>query len=130
MRMKSDKAKVLHEACGRPMAFFPIRTALALDASPVVVVVGHQAQAVEQELSRQFPGAPIRFALQSEQLGTAHAVLCAEQALRGFDGSILILAADVPLIRPETLQKLVAARQGADVALISFGAEDPTGYGR
>src|SRR6266403_1982065 len=129
-RMKSDKAKVLHEACGRPLAFFPIRTALALDASPVVVVVGHQAQAVEQELSRQFPGAPIRFALQSEQLGTAHAVLCAEEALRGFDGSILILAADVPLIRPETLQKLVAARQGADVALVSFRAENPTGYGR
>ena len=129
-RMKSDKAKVLHEACGRPMAFFPIRTALALDASPVVVVVGHQAAAVEQELARQFPGAPIRFALQSEQLGTGHAVLCAEQALRGFDGSILILAADVPLIRPETLQKLVAARQGADVALISFRTGDPTGYGR
>ena len=81
-RMRSDKAKVLHEACGRPMAFFPIRAALALDASPVVVVVGHQAAAVEQELSRQFPGAPVRFALQSEQLGTAHAVLCAEEALR------------------------------------------------
>ena len=79
------------------MAFFPIRTALALDASPVVVVVGHQAAAVEQELSRQFSGAPIRFALQSEQLGTAHAVLCAEEALRGFEGNVLILAADVPV---------------------------------
>jgi bifunctional UDP-N-acetylglucosamine pyrophosphorylase/glucosamine-1-phosphate N-acetyltransferase len=129
-RMKSDRAKVLHEACGRPIAFFPIRTALALDASPVVVVVGHQAAAVEQELSRQFSGAPLRFALQSEQLGTGHAVLCAEEALRGFEGSVLILAADVPLIRPGTLQKLVAARQGADVALISFRAGDPKGYGR
>src|SRR5256886_14271235 len=98
-RMKSDKAKVLHEACGRPMAFFPIRAALALDASPVGVVVGHQAAAVEQELSRQFPGAPARFALQSEQLGTAPAALCAEEALRGVNGSIPILAADVPLLR-------------------------------
>jgi len=111
------------------MAFFPIRTALALDASPVVVVVGHQAAAVEQELSRQFSGAPIRFALQSEQLGTAHAVLCAEEALRGFEGNVLISRRRSP-DPAGTLQKLVAARQGADVALISFRTGDPTGYGR
>jgi len=129
-RMKSDKAKVLHAAAGRPIAFFPIRAALALDASPVVVVVGHQAGSVEQELSRQFAGAPLRFALQAEQLGTGHAVLCAEQALHGFEGSVLILAADVPLIRPETLQRLVTARQGADVSLLSCRARDPKGYGR
>ena len=129
-RMKSDKAKVLHEAAGRPIAFFPIRAALALDASPVVVVVGHQAGSVEQELTRQFAGAPLRFALQAEQLGTGHAVLCAQEALRGFDGSVLILAADVPLIRAETLRKLVAAREGADVALLTCRAKDPKGYGR
>jgi bifunctional UDP-N-acetylglucosamine pyrophosphorylase / glucosamine-1-phosphate N-acetyltransferase len=129
-RMKSEKAKVLHEANGRPIGFFPIRCALALDASPVVVVVGHQAQTVQEEMSRLFAGAPIRFAHQPEQLGTGHAVLCAEPALRGFEGSVLILAADVPLIRPETLQKLVTARQGADVALISCRHADPTGYGR
>jgi bifunctional UDP-N-acetylglucosamine pyrophosphorylase/glucosamine-1-phosphate N-acetyltransferase len=129
-RMKSDKVKVLHEAAGRPIAFFPIRAALALDASPVVVVVGHQAASVEQELTRQFAGAPIRFALQAEQLGTGHAVLCAQEALRGFDGSVLILAADVPLIRAETLRKLVAAKERADVALLTCRAKDPKGYGR
>src|SRR3954453_16776252 len=129
-RMKSDRAKVLHEACGRPMAFFPIRAALALDASPVVVVVGHQAKSVEEELARQFAGAPLRFALQAEQLGTGHAVLCAAEALRGFDGDVLILAADVPLIRPDTLRKLVAAKGDADVALLSSIARDPKGYGR
>jgi len=129
-RMKSDKAKVLHAAAGRPIAFFPIRAALALDASPVVVVVGHQAQSVQEELSRLFAGAPIRFELQAEQLGTGHAVRCAEEALRGFDGSVLILAADVPLIRAETLQKLVLARQDADVALLTCRARDPKGYGR
>ncbi|HET7786499.1 MAG TPA: bifunctional UDP-N-acetylglucosamine diphosphorylase/glucosamine-1-phosphate N-acetyltransferase GlmU [Myxococcales bacterium] len=129
-RMKSDRAKVLHEACGRPMAFFPIRAALSLDASPVVVVVGHQAKSVEEELSRQFPGAPLRFAVQAEQLGTAHAVLCAEEALRGHAGTVLILAADVPLIRPATLQRLIAARDSADVALLSCRARDPRGYGR
>src|SRR5467141_4335752 len=126
-RMKSDKAKVLHEACGRPMAFFPIRAALALDASPVVVVVGYQAESVEEELGRQFAGAPIRFALQAEQLGTGHAVLCAQEALRGFEGSVLILAADVPLLRTQTLQRLVDARQGADVALLACRASDPKG---
>jgi bifunctional UDP-N-acetylglucosamine pyrophosphorylase/glucosamine-1-phosphate N-acetyltransferase len=129
-RMKSDKAKVLHEAAGRPIAFFPIRAALALDASPVVVVVGHQAPEVEKQLSRHFTGAPLRFALQAEQLGTGHAVLCAETALRGFEGSVLILAADVPLLRAETLRKLVAARKGADVALLTCRATDPKGYGR
>src|SRR5262249_59134603 len=80
--------------------------------------------------ARLFAGAPIRFALQAEQLGTGHAVRCAEEALRGFDGSVLILAADVPLIRAETLQQLVLARQDADVALITCRAKDPKGYGR
>jgi bifunctional UDP-N-acetylglucosamine pyrophosphorylase/glucosamine-1-phosphate N-acetyltransferase len=129
-RMKSGRAKVLHEMAGRPLAFFPIRSALALDASPVVVVVGYQAQSVEEAIGRQFAGAPIRFALQAEQLGTGHAVLCAEDALRGFDGSVLVLAADVPLLRTQTLQRLVAARQGADVALLTCRATDPKGYGR
>ncbi len=129
-RMKSDKAKVLHEMCGRPIAFFPIRAALSLDCAPVVVVVGHQAQEVEQQLGQLFPGA--KFALQKEQLGTGHAVLSAEEALRGFSGSVLILAADVPLVRAETLQKLVQAREesGAQVALLTCRAREPRGYGR
>jgi bifunctional UDP-N-acetylglucosamine pyrophosphorylase/glucosamine-1-phosphate N-acetyltransferase len=130
-RMKSDRAKVLHEACGRPIAFFPIRAALALDCAPVVVVVGHQADEVQAGLTKQFPGAPLAFALQKEQLGTAHAVLCAEEALKGFTGSVLILAADVPLIRAETLQKLVQAKsEGTDVAMLTAKAKDPKGYGR
>jgi len=57
-------------------------------------------------------------------------VLCAEDALRGFDGSVLVLAADVPLLRTQTLQRLVAAREGADVALLTCRATDPKGYGR
>src|SRR5260370_2609221 len=118
-RMKSERAKVLHEACGRPIAFYPVRAALALDASPVVLVVGHQAEAVQERLAALFPGAPLRFALQQEQLGTGHAVLCAEEALRGFSGSVLILAADVPLIRPETLRKLIEAQRGHDLPPLS-----------
>ncbi|HEY2028268.1 MAG TPA: bifunctional UDP-N-acetylglucosamine diphosphorylase/glucosamine-1-phosphate N-acetyltransferase GlmU [Myxococcales bacterium] len=129
-RMKSDRAKVLHEALGRPIAFFPIRAALAADAAKVVVVVGHQAEAVKAALEKQFPSAPLAFAEQKEQLGTGHAVLCAEDQLQGFDGDVLILAADIPLLRPETLQKLVQAKGDADVALIAAKAKDPKGYGR
>ena len=129
-RMKSDRAKVLHEAGGRPIAFYPIRAALALDASPVVVVVGHQAESVKAELCRLFPGAPIEFAAQNEQLGTGHAVLCAEPALKGFRGSVLILAADIPLITPGTLQALIGAKEGADVALLACKTQDAKGYGR
>jgi bifunctional UDP-N-acetylglucosamine pyrophosphorylase/glucosamine-1-phosphate N-acetyltransferase len=129
-RMKSERAKVLHEACGRPIAFFPIRAALALDCAPVVVVVGHQAQEVEAGLRELLPGAPLAFALQAEQLGTGHAVLCAEEQLEGFDGDVLILAADVPLIRAETLQKLASAKGDADIAMLTAKARDPKGYGR
>ncbi|HZR09503.1 MAG TPA: bifunctional UDP-N-acetylglucosamine diphosphorylase/glucosamine-1-phosphate N-acetyltransferase GlmU, partial [Myxococcales bacterium] len=86
--------------------------------------------AVAESLSRQFTGAPLRFAVQPEQLGTGHAVLCAEETLRGFEGDVLVLAADVPLIRSETLQKLVRAREGADVALLTCRAHKPQGYGR
>src|SRR5205807_1000107 len=129
-RMKSERAKVLHQACGRPLAWFPIRAAVSLDCSPVVVVVGHQAGQVEQELGALFPAA--KFALQKEQLGTAHAVLAAEPALRGFQGSVLILAADVPLVRADTLKKLVEARArtGAPIAMLTCRARDPRGYGR
>src|SRR2546430_6954106 len=63
------------QTCALPI----FRAALALDASPVVVVVGYQAESVTEELGRQFAGAPIRFALQAEQLGTGHAVLCADR---------------------------------------------------
>src|SRR5438477_5822226 len=127
-RMKSDRAKVLHRAGGRPIAFYPIRAALSLDCAPVVVVVGHQAEQVETELGALFPG--VKFALQQEQLGTGHAVLSAEQALAGLGGDVLILAADVPLIRPETLRKLVEAKKDADVSLLDCRAADARGYGR
>ena len=113
-RMKSDRAKVLHEACGRPIAFYPVKAALTVDCAPAVVVVGHQAEAVEQQLAKLFAGSTVKFALQKEQLGTGHAVLCAKAALEqagfGDRGSILILAGDTPLVRPETLAKLIAAK--------------------
>ncbi len=135
-RMKSDRAKVLHQVCGRPLAFFPLRAALALDCAPAVVVVGHQAEQVEKELGALFPGAPVKFAVQKEQLGTGHAVLCAEAALReagfGDSGSVLILCGDTPLVTTETLQRLVAAKARAKrtLAMVITRPENPHGYGR
>jgi bifunctional UDP-N-acetylglucosamine pyrophosphorylase / glucosamine-1-phosphate N-acetyltransferase len=131
-RMKSARAKVLHEVTGRPLAYFPVARALELGADRVVVVVGHQAEAVEAALTAALPGAPVRFALQAEQLGTAHAVLQARRALRGHAGPVLILSGDTPLLRAETLQAVVRARARAraPLALATMVLDAPRGYGR
>src|SRR5437764_9370824 len=93
-RMKSERAKVLHEACGRPLAYYPMKRALEAGASPVVVVVGHQADLVRAAIEAAFPSAPIAFALQKEQLGTAHAVRSAQSSLKSHSGAVLILSGD------------------------------------
>ncbi|MBN9687934.1 MULTISPECIES: bifunctional UDP-N-acetylglucosamine diphosphorylase/glucosamine-1-phosphate N-acetyltransferase GlmU [unclassified Corallococcus] len=131
-RMKSEKAKVLHPILGRPLCAYPLKRALELGATHVVPVVGHQASEVEKSIRAHFPDAPLRFALQKEQKGTADAVKAAEDALKGHDGRVLILYGDVPLLRKETLQALLAAHDAAGgvLALVSTTLEDPTGYGR
>ena len=131
-RMKSEKAKVLHPILGRPLCAYPISRALELGASPVVPVVGHQAEAVTTAIKAEFPGQPLLFALQTEQRGTADAVKSAQQALEGFNGAVLILYGDVPLLRKETLEGLLAAfRAGkAPLAMVTTVLENPHGYGR
>lgn len=131
-RMKSARAKVLHEIGGRPLAWYPVKRALDAGASPVVVVVGHQAEAVEAALAAALPGAPIRFAVQREQLGTAHAVLAARRALRGHEGPVAILSGDTPLLESATLLSVVRARARAraPLAFATMRLEAPRGYGR
>ncbi len=131
-RMKSARAKVLHEILGKPLAYYPLRRAFELGASPVVSVLGHQADEVEKALGEVLPGQPLEAALQAEQLGTAHAVLCAKKKLKGFDGEIVILYGDVPLVRTETLKALIKARRqsGSPVGLITTRPANPHGYGR
>src|SRR5439155_14131148 len=106
----------LHELCGRPLAYYPVRRALDAGADPVVLVVGHQGEAVRAAFEEALPGAPVRFAVQREQLGTAHAVLAAKPALRGFRGPVLILSGDTPLLTPATLESVAAARERAGAA--------------
>ena len=128
-RMKSGVVKVLHPAAGRPMIHWAVNAARAAGAAPVVLVVGHQADAVRA----LFPdAADIRCAMQEEQLGTGHAVACARDGLAGFSGTVLILCGDTPLLRAETLQGLVAFHRanGAALTVLTAAMDDPSGYGR
>src|SRR6202165_4623123 len=129
-RMKTHRAKVLHEVCGRPLAYYPLRRALGTGAEPVVVLVGHQAEEVEASLRRHLPDAPLRFAVQKEQLGTAHAVLSARTRLRAFDGEVLILSGDTPLVTTDTLRAVIRRRGRAALAFATMTLDNPAGYGR
>jgi len=128
-RMKSSVVKVLHPVAGRPMILWPVAAARAAGAAPVVLVVGHQADAVRST----FQADPdIRTALQAEQLGTGHAVACARGELTDFNGTVLILCGDTPLLRSETVRDLIAfhREQGASLTVLTATVDNPYGYGR
>lgn len=126
--MKSDLAKVLHPLLNRPMIEYVLETAFQLLPEKVVLIVGHQAERV-QEATKQFQ---VHYALQSPQLGTGHAVMQAELLLADFDGDVMVLSGDAPLVTATTLQKLRAyhTAQQAVATVLTATAEDPTGYGR
>ena len=128
-RMKSDRPKVLHAIAGRPLIEFPTALASELGCDPIVCVLGHGAAQVQAHLERLPCAGKLRFALQVEQRGTAHAVRCAADALRGFEGSVLVLSGDVPLLTPETIGRLLAA-PAAPVAFLSARPASARGYGR
>ena len=128
-RMRSDLPKVLHEVAGLPLVGHALNALESLAPSRRVVVTGHQAARVAEAVAALAPDAAC--VEQSPQLGTGHAVLQAKQALEGFEGDVLVLFGDTPLIRPATLERMVAARrEGASVVVLGFHATDPGGYGR
>ncbi|MCS6805420.1 MAG: bifunctional UDP-N-acetylglucosamine diphosphorylase/glucosamine-1-phosphate N-acetyltransferase GlmU [Acidobacteriota bacterium] len=137
-RMKSRRAKVLHHLLGRPLVAYGVRTALQLNPNKLIVVVGYQAeavcQAVQAEVERASNRQPtdVEFVLQTPQLGTGHAVKVARDALAQTSGHVVIFYGDVPLIRPETIQRLVKQHHEGDYAasLLTIQMDDPTGYGR
>jgi len=131
-RMRSSRAKVLHELLGRPLVCYPIELARALGADPVVAVLGHQHEAVEAALVARFGAGAVTVVEQAEQKGTGHAVRLAMPALaRMEDGMVLVLYGDVPLLRHETLEELVGtARRYNCLALVTATPPDATGYGR
>ena len=128
-RMNSRMAKVLHRAGGRTLLGHAIAAATRVAAPErIFVVVGHQADAVG-EVARQAGAQTIH---QSEQLGTGHALLCGEKELKPLGGRLVIFYGDCPMIRPETLERVVAlhAESGATGAMATIAVPDPTGYGR
>jgi bifunctional UDP-N-acetylglucosamine pyrophosphorylase/glucosamine-1-phosphate N-acetyltransferase len=137
-RMKSRLPKVLHRLAGRALLQHVVDAATALHARSAVVITGHGAAEVEAALTAPAGGAggvgaagslAMNFVRQEPQLGTGHAVQQAVPALAD-DGIVVVLSGDVPLTRVETLQALIAACAGTQVALLTIDFADPTGYGR
>ena len=127
-RMNSDLPKVLHQIAGAPMLVHAMKSGGALDPAHTVVVAGHGAGLVEAAAKAYYPDVTI--AVQSKQLGTAHAVSQARDALVDFDGDALVLYGDTPFIRAETLAAMTAARLTHDIVVLGFEAADPGRYGR
>ena len=129
-RMQSDLPKVAHEVADRAMVWWVVDAVRRIGATPIILVVGHGHNHVEEI----FVGddEDLRYVMQHEQLGTAHAVDCARSELQGFDGDVLVLCGDGPLIRPTTLDTLLSLHQTshADATLATSVISDPTGYGR
>ena len=128
-RMKSALPKVLQPLAGATLVERVLSSARNLAPDRRLLIVGHQAERVEQQLSH-VPG--LEFVLQQPQNGTGHAVQQLMPALDGFEGDLLVLNGDVPLLRAETIESLVTRHRssGADVTLLTARLEDPTGYGR
>ncbi|HVJ03966.1 MAG TPA: bifunctional UDP-N-acetylglucosamine diphosphorylase/glucosamine-1-phosphate N-acetyltransferase GlmU [Sphingomonas sp.] len=128
-RMKSDTHKVLHPIAGRPMLLHLIDSVAALDPARTIVVVGAGREQVEKAIAPH--GADV--AHQAEQLGTGHAVRMAEDGLAGFDGDVLILYGDVPLVSTATMRRMLERLHGADspaAVVLGFRPLDPGAYGR
>ncbi|WP_416909020.1 MAG: bifunctional UDP-N-acetylglucosamine diphosphorylase/glucosamine-1-phosphate N-acetyltransferase GlmU [Polymorphobacter sp.] len=126
-RMQSALHKTLHPIAHKPMLLHILDSLAPLSPVHQIVVVGAGRSQVEAALK----GRPVRLAHQAEQLGTGHAARQAEAALQGFQGTVLILAGDVPLITTETLQKLAAAlTPDTAAAVLGFRPSDPAHYGR
>jgi len=133
-RMKSDLPKVVHDVCGKPMLWHVIHACHQAGARRILVVVGHGKDTVIEAITECDPGLLdcVEWIEQTEQLGTAHAVLECESKLSGFDGAVLTIAGDMPLLRSETLTELLMRHNetGDAVTLATCELSDPGGYGR
>lgn len=125
-RMKSELPKVLHPACGKPMVEHVLDAVRAAGVTKIVVVVGHKADEVESALSHHDD---VSFALQSEQLGTGHAVAMAKEALKDFEGATMVLAGDTPLLQGKSLANLLAVQRGESAACVVGTAETENNQG-
>ncbi len=128
--MNPEAAKVMYNLDSRPMVEHVTELAFRVHPQRVLVVVGHQKQMVVSHIGRLFPSA--EFVDQTEQLGTGHAVMQTEDALRHFGGSVLVLSGDVPLLTHLTLERLLKThwQLRAAATVLTADLANPTGYGR
>lgn len=126
-RMKSKLYKVLHPVCGKPMVQHVVDQVSKLQMDRIVTIIGHGAELVQSQL-----GEACSYALQEEQLGTAHAVIQARSILEDKEGITLVVCGDTPLIKAETMESLVKHHEEAKAkaTVLTAYADDPTGYGR
>jgi bifunctional UDP-N-acetylglucosamine pyrophosphorylase / glucosamine-1-phosphate N-acetyltransferase len=126
-RMKSKLYKVLHPVCGKPMVQHVIDQVNQLQIEDIVTVIGHGAEKVQEQL-----GDSCKYALQEQQLGTAHAVMQAESVLSAKSGTTLVICGDTPLIKAETMKELIALHEQsqAKATILTAYADNPAGYGR
>lgn len=126
-RMKSKLYKVLHPVCGKPMVQHVVDQISRLHIEEMVTIIGHGAEKVKSQL-----GSQSQYALQEQQLGTAHAVIQAKDMLAGKQGVTLVVCGDTPLIKAETMEALFKQHEEtqAKATVLTAKATDPTGYGR
>ena len=126
-RMDSDLPKVMHQLAGRPLIDWVVDSALAARSEKMIAIVGYGRELVMEELNGW-----AEFAVQEEQLGTGHAVQHAEPLLTGYDGDVLILSGDVPLLTSDTIEAMFEAHvsKGNDCTVLTCIFDDATGYGR
>jgi len=128
VRMKSGLPKVLFEANGLPLFWYPVRAAREAGAGEVLAVVGAGGELVQEAFAEE----NITWVAQKRRLGTGHAVICAREALSGFQGRLVVLCGDAPLVTAETIRLLLrrSAQTDAACTILTSLVEDPTGYGR
>jgi bifunctional UDP-N-acetylglucosamine pyrophosphorylase / glucosamine-1-phosphate N-acetyltransferase len=126
-RMKSKLHKILHPVCGKPMVQHVVDQVKKLACEEIVTIVGYGAEKVEEQLAGQ-----VKFAMQHEQLGTAHAVEQTAPLLEDKEGTTIVLCGDTPLITSETMNELINYHEKANakVTILTAQAENPFGYGR
>ena len=134
-RMKNpDKSKVMFELAGIPLIEYVVNLALKIESEKVVLIVGHQKQSVIDFINLKYESeiSKISFAHQDQQLGTGHAIMQTYEILKNFEGDVLILSGDVPLLRYETVENFLTFHKDNNfkASLLSAIFSDPFGYGR
>lgn len=127
-RMESDLPKVLHKLNDCPMVHYVIDLAEKINSDKIVLIVGHKSELLKNECSNR----NVEFVLQAPQLGTGHAIQMTEAAFVGYDGDLLVLSGDVPLLTEKSVLALIKEHQknNSTATLLTADLKDPFGYGR